>query len=378
MATATESLTFRCNRALLQRAFAEIVGVAPSRSPKPILQNIKMAVGPDGASLIATDLEVAITREVSGVTSDRPASLILPAAKVGQILRASSDDDLTIDLEDGNLTIRGARSKFTLPSSDPAEFPEPPAFDSEDFASIPAADLRRLIRRTTFATDVESTRYALGGVLFEFGDGTLAGVGTDGRRLARVVVPCEGQGGFTPPGKAPVIPTKCLNLLLKSLEDTDPPVHVRVDADRSVMFRTHNATIYSRLVEGRFPRYQDVFPAEATAVIPIGVGPLLAATQQAMIVTSEESRGVDFRFDCGMLSLSSQAPDAGSSTVDLPIDYDGQAIEITFDPRYLIDALKVLDESANISVELIDHKNAAVFRTEDDYTYVVMPLTSRR
>jgi DNA polymerase-3 subunit beta len=79
-----------------------------------------------------------------------------------------------------------------------------------------------------------------------------------------------------------------------------------------------------------------------------------------------------------MLRLTSQAADVGSSHVELPIAYDGKTVEITFDPRYLIDALRTLDDATALTAELIDSKNAAVFKTEDRYTYVVMPLTRER
>ena len=125
-------------------------------------------------------------------------------------------------------------------------------------------------------------------------------------------------------------------------------------------------------------RKQDVFPGAFEAKIPLEAGPLLSAVEQASIVTNEESRGVDFTFADGLLKLSSRAADIGSSHVELPIHYEGKAIEITFDPRYLTDALKTLDDDAPLVAELIDHKSAAVFKTEDQYTYVVMPLTRDR
>jgi DNA polymerase-3 subunit beta len=132
------------------------------------------------------------------------------------------------------------------------------------------------------------------------------------------------------------------------------------------------------LVEGRFPRYQDVFPSNVEARIPLTVGPLLTAVEQASIVTSDESRGVDFTFGEGELRLLSQAPDAGSSHVVMPIEYNGKSLTITFDPRYLADALKTLEPDTEITAELVDQKNAAVFKTDDHYTYVVMPLTRER
>ena len=238
--------------------------------------------------------------------------------------------------------------------------------------------LKKLIRRTIFATDVESTRYALGGVLVELTAESIAMVGTDGRRLARMSAAAEVENEPTGPAGTPVIPVKALKLIERNLADDDPPVHLAIQSGTAVLMRTESAVIYSRLVEGRFPRYQDVFPTNIEVKIPLEAGPLRLAVEQASIVTSEESRGVDFRFGSGLLKLTSQSADVGSSHVELPIAYEGKAVEITFDPRYLVDALKTLDDAAAITAELIDAKNAAVFKTDDHYTYVVMPLTRER
>jgi DNA polymerase-3 subunit beta len=229
-----------------------------------------------------------------------------------------------------------------------------------------------------FATDVESTRYALGGVLVELSDDAITMVGTDGRRLARMVASAEAENGAAAPTGSPVIPVKALKLIERNLQDEDPPVHLAIQSGAAVLVRTEGAVIYSRLVEGRFPRYQDVFPSNVEVKIPLEAGTLRLAVEQASIVTNEESRGVDFNFAPEALTLASQAADVGSSHVDLPIAYEGKTVEITFDPRYLTDALKTLDDSSFLTAELIDHKNAAVFRTEDGYAYVVMPLTRER
>ena len=177
-----------------------------------------------------------------------------------------------------------------------------------------------------------------------------------------------------------MIPVKALKLIDRNLDDPDLAVHIAVQAGSAALIRTadQGAIIYSRLVEGRFPRYQDVFPADVEVKIPLDVTLLRRAVEQASIVTSDESRGVDFKFSGDTLTLSSQAADVGSSQVTMPIHYDGKEVDITFDPRYLTDALKTIDDGTMITAELIDHKNAAVFKTEDGYTYVVMPLTRDR
>jgi DNA polymerase-3 subunit beta len=370
-----------CDREGLLNAFGMVSGVVPARSPKPILQNVKLVADPDdGPILMATDLEVGIRHRVLGMKVEQPGSVILPTARIGSILRTSSDDDreLYFEADGDHLLVRGLHTEFKLPGEDPSLYPEVPDFAATSFHVVAAADLRKLIRRTMFATDVESTRYALGGVLVELTDESITMVGTDGRRLARMAAPAEAESGATPPAGSPVIPVKALKLIERNLNDDDPPVHLAVQAGAAVLIRTDQAVIYSRLVEGRFPRYQDVFPSNVEVKIPLEVGSLRLAVEQASIVTSDESRGVDFQFTSGVLKLASQAADVGSSHVELPIAYEGKPVEITFDPRYLTDALKTLDDSATITAELIDAKNAAVFKTEDRYTYVVMPLTRDR
>ena len=368
-----------CNREGLLAAFGMVGGVVPARSPKPILQNVKLVADPDdGSILMATDLEVGIRYRVLGVKVDQPGAVILPTQRMQSILRTSSDEELAIETDGDGLLIRGLHSEFRLPGEDPDLFPEVPDFAATAFHAVAAADLRRMIRRTIFATDVESTRYALGGVLVELTDESITMVGTDGRRLARMSAAAEAEGGAAATGGSPVVPVKALKLIERNLDDEDPPVHIAIQAGAAVLVRTDRAIIYSRLVEGRFPRYQDVFPSTVDVRIPMEVGPLLSAVEQASIVTSEESRGVDFTFAHGTLKLSSRAADVGSSRVEMPISYEGKEVEITFDPRYLTDALKTLEENASIVAELIDHKNAAVFKTDDQYTYVVMPLTRDR
>lgn len=368
-----------CNREGLLAAFGMVSGVVPARSPKPILQNVKLVADADeGSILMATDLEVGIRHRVLGMKVERAGSAVLPTARFGSILRTGTDPELAVEAEGDQLVVRGLRSEFTLPGEDPGLYPEVPDFAAPGYHEVAAADLRKLIRRTIFATDVESTRYALGGVLVELTPESITMVGTDGRRLARMSAPAEAKNDAAAPAGSPVVPVKALKLIERNLDDGDPPVHVAVQGTTAVLVRTERAVIYSRLVEGRFPRYQDVFPAHVEVKIRLEAGPLRLAVEQASIVTSEESRGVDFTFGDGVLRLSSRAADVGSSHVELPIPYDGKAVEITFDPRYLTDALKTLDDTAAVTAELIDAKNAAVFKTDDGYTYVVMPLTRDR
>jgi DNA polymerase-3 subunit beta len=141
------------------------------------------------------------------------------------------------------------------------------------------------------------------------------------------------------------------------------------------LFRTQKVTIYTRLVEGRFPPWQTVIPKESKVKVPINVDKFLGAVRQAKIVTSSESKGVRFAFADGMIVLRSQGADVGESEVRLPAPYDAEPLEVSFDPDLLVDALRVLDSTEEVSLQMTDAKKASVIRTGDDYCYVVMPLS---
>jgi len=367
-----------CDREKLLATFQTAASVAPSRSPKPILQNVKFEVSSERATLMATDLEVGIRLDVSGVEVETPGAAILPVGRFGSILRESSDTTLRLEADAQGIVVRGQRSEFKLPAEDPGEFPEIAEFQEEKFHELPARLLKEVIRRTIFAIDNESSRYALGGVKLEIDGEKLLAVGTDGRRLAKVEGPVLTVGGETSFGDTVIVPGRAMQLLERAITDADAEIQV-ANRSNELLVKSPTATIYARLLEGRFPRWRDVFPTRDGSVsIEFTVGPLLSAVRQAAIVTSEESRGIDFTFGDGTLVLAGQAAEIGQSRVELPIAYDGEERVITLDPKFLIDFLKVLDPEKTFSLELKDTENAAVCSTDDGYGYVIMPLARDR
>jgi DNA polymerase-3 subunit beta len=363
-----------CNREKLLAAFQTAASVAPSRSPKPILQNVKMEVHADGVTLMATDLEVGIRIDVPGVEVEQPGAAVLPLSRFGSILRESSDETLRLESNAQGTIVRGERSEFKLPGENPAEFPAIAQFTDEKYHQAPARFVKELIRRTIFATDNESSRYALGGVLLEFEEEKITAVGTDGRRLAKMEGPATNVGGHGSGESTIIVPLRAMQLIERTLHEGDAEVQIAAHTNE-ILIKSPRATIYSRLLEGRFPSWRDVFPkTEGTTAIEITVGPFHSSVRQAAIVTSEESRGVDFVFGEGTVVLSGQAAETGQARVELPISYDGSPIAIKLDPRFVMDFLKVLDPEKNFTLDLKDSDNAAVCSTDDGYGYVIMPL----
>jgi len=366
----------RCPREPLLAALQGASAVVPARSPKPVLTNVKLEVGRDGAVLSATDLEVGIRIEIEGVETIAAGTVLLPAGRVAAIVRESSPGTVFEIYTDGSAAVvKAPRSEFRLPGEDPLEFPSVAAFPEDACFAVASPLMRELVRRTVFATDNESSRYALGGVLVELSADGIIAIGTDGRRLAKMGGPATVQQG-TPPDAQPIVPARAMQLIERCLGGGDAPVRVAVRPSEIVV-QTGNTTISARLVEGRFPRWRDVFPDRPEAIrVNLLAGPFLAAVRQAAIVTSEQSKGVDFSFEPGQLVLSGRSAESGESRVELPIDHAAGTVKIKLDPRFVGDFLRVLDGGANVGVELTDPQSACVCRTEDGYAYVIMPLAA--
>ncbi len=368
-----------CDREQLLSAFQTASAVAPARSPKPVLQNIKLEATKEATVLLATDLEISIRIDVGGMEVETPGAALLPIGRIGPILRESgSDARLVLETTAQGTVVKGERSEFKLPAENPDEFPAVTAFTEGKYHELPGRLFRELIRRTLFATDNESSRYALGGVLLEMVDKRITAVGTDGRRLAKMEGPATSVGGHSNADSMTIVPARAMQLMERAFSDSDEQVQIAARSN-DILVRTPRVTIYSRLVEGRFPKWRDVFPNRQDAQkIELPVGPFHAAVRQAAIVTSEESRGVDFAFSNGGLVLTARAAEVGQSHVELPVSYQGPDVTITLDPRYLSDFLKVLNPDQNFTLELKDAASAAVCHTDDGYGYVIMPLARDR
>ena len=368
-----------CQRDALMSAFSLAASIAPARSPKEILQNVKATASAGKLTLTATDMEVGIRLDVTeGVEIETEGTALLPVQRTMAILRESNDESLSIETDDSGVRVTGNRSKFKLPGSNPDEFPTVAGFEEEKYHVLPSRLFREMVKRTVFATDAESSRYALGGVLLEMDESGVIAVGTDGRRLARMEGKGESKGGHQTSGTSTIVPTRAIQLMERALDDNDESVDVAARAN-DLLLRTPRAVIYSRLVEGRYPNWRQVFPQRENAVqLDMTVGPLFAALRQAAIVTDHESRGIDFTFADGTLKMDASTAEIGESHIELPIAYEGEPITLTMDHRYVADFCKVLDNEAAFTMEIESGTAPALLSTEDGYGYVIMPMARDR
>jgi DNA polymerase-3 subunit beta len=364
----------RCHREGLLSGVQLASVAVPSRDLKPILQNIKVIADGDHCTLLATDLELGTRLEVPGIQVEEPGEALLPAGRLLAILREAPDDEMIIEADPQTCMVRGEHNEFEMGGEDPGEFPDVPAFSEETYHELASGLLREMIRRCIFAAAAENPRYALTGVLWELEGETTRLVATDGRRLAVTQGPAIGHGGQDTKGQTHVVPTKAMQLLERNLQDPEEPVRVCLRPN-DVLFKTGRAVIYSRLVEGRYPPYREVFPKKQAAKVPLTVGPFHGAIRQAAIMTDDESKKVVFSFDKKKLTLQAQGQKTGRSKVEMLLDYEGKNVKIAFDPKFLTDMLRVLNPDDALSLELIDGNSVALFRCGENYSYIVMPLS---
>ncbi|MEM9703895.1 MAG: DNA polymerase III subunit beta, partial [Planctomycetota bacterium] len=254
-------MQIRCHRPTLSAAFAAVSGVVPARTPKEILKNIHLVADAGTLTLVGTDQEIGLRYELTDIELDTPGETLLPAARVGNMLRELTDDAVDIAVQDDGVRIACGHSEFKLSPNDPAEFPPVPKFEEAHYIAVNGGVLKTAIGRTVIATDTESTRYALGGVLLEPEAEKFTFAATDSRRLAVVEAPSRFENEPKIESEGPVVPSKAMQLIARSIDDEEAEVLMAVHAN-DVLVKSGPVTISSRLVQGRFPKYRAVIPNE--------------------------------------------------------------------------------------------------------------------
>jgi DNA polymerase-3 subunit beta len=359
----------RLNRAEFAEALGAVCGVATTRSPKPILQCTLLQAWKDHCCLTATDLEVGIRITLDQVEVVEEDRVLVSADKLAQIVRETTDEVLELESDESVCHVRGKGSHFQIYGQDPAEFPPVAEMPGEPDFELSAAGLKRLTEWTVFSAAKESTRYAINGVLWDKAASVLVMVATDGRRLARAAGALHGKESRE---LRAIVPGKAMHLFPRVLGEGEELVGVKI-AENQIIVRSPRATVSAGLVEGQFPKYQDVIPTDCNKEIELPTHEFLAAVKQAALLTNEETKGVRFSLTHDNLTLSSRAPEQGEATISLPVRYSGEPIEIGFNPWFLTEALRVV-HTDSVRFQLKDPKRPGVLLSGDDLLYVVMPV----
>ncbi len=360
-----------CSRQALQEALGLVGSIVSARSPKEVLKSIRLSCDQNGLFLEATDLEVAARAVISQVEVSEPGEALLPADRLAGITRESGHETLSIESAEDACVIRGQDDEYKIFGHDPQDFPPISQFEDEPDFVIRAETLRDLSEKTSYAAAKESTRYAINGILWERQGKKLMMVATDGRRLAKATGPLEKVSSEET--ISAIVPAKAISLLNRMLHSGDEEVEVKLDRNQ-ILARTPRALISSVLVEGHFPKYDDVIPRDCDKKAKLDRLEFLSAIRRAALLTSEESKGVRMEFEDGTLTLRSRSPERGEARIRMASEYQGEPVAIGFNPFFLVDALKVLSDD-KVVFELKEATRPGILKGEGDFLYLVMPVS---
>ena len=357
--TSATGITF--NRETLLAAVKGVAGAVPARSPKPILSNVLLHKG----QLRGTDLELAISYGMPW--TDEP--LLLPHARLRSILENATGEEVTLTLDGSACIVRVGRGEWRLPVEDPLEFPAWEPEGMRPIARIPADQFCRAVKSVVYATDDDSSRYALGSVLVEMKGGTVTLVATDGRRLSSVEIEVDQATDDS----QTLVPERAIRAIAALASHTEGAVQLETNG-KEIVASCDDASVTARLVEGRYPRWRDVFPDRQVKASLADIATLLSAVRAAAVVTTEQSKGLDFTFTAEGMMLHGQSSESGESTVTCDLQEFGQPCTVKLDPVFVRDFLANLpQDEPHVEIEAVDHTSAVVFKA-GDVRGVVMPL----
>ncbi len=358
------------NRTELVDAIAVFGSVVASRTPKPILQCALVEAQEDVVFLSATDLEVSVRCSVAQVQVDEGGSTVVPADKLAQIARESTDDVLHVETVENICHIRGGDSHFQMFTRPVEDFPPVPQPDRDHDFELTVRDLRLLSDWTVFAAARENTRYAINGVLWDVKPDRLTMVATDGRRLSKAVHPLNLGGDAK--AQSAIVPVKGMHVLSRMLTDPEAKVAIKITPSQLVL-QAPRASATSALLEGHFPAYEEVIPTDCDKRVEFATDELLSAVKRAALLSNEESKGVKLAFTKGKLTISSRTPEQGEAVVEIPVEYEHSDTAVGFNPTFLTDVLRAATEKT-VVFEFKEPNRPGIFRCGDSLLYVVMPV----
>ena len=360
------------NEALLG-ALMSVAGIVERRHTLPILANVLLRKNGGAVEFTSSDLEIQVRTTAQLGGEEATFSTTVGARKIIDILKTLAPDQLvTLSATQNKLTLQGGKSRFTLQTLPPEDFPL--VSEAADFGpvfAIPQKTLKGLLDQVHFAMAVHDIRYYLNGILFIAEGRTLTLVATDGHRLALAQATLEGD---VPARQEVILPRKTVLELQRLLGDQAEPIEMKF-ASNQAKCAFSGMEFVTKLVEGKFPDYNRVIPKAHRNAVTLGREPLLASLQRAAILTSEKFKGVRMNFEAGLLRIGATNAEQEEAAEELEIDYAGDAIDIGFNVTYLMDAL------ANMSVEMVtialqDSSASALITApqQPGFKYVVMPM----
>ena len=374
--TGTTTMEITVSKFELLRELTATQGVVERKTTIPILSNYLFEAGGDKLSLTATDLDLSL-RTACNAKVKKEGSCTIPARKLHDYVKLLPDSDITIKLLENHwVSIRCGRSNTKMVGMARSNFPSLPAFPTAGVVTIPAAVLRQMIAKTTFAIANEESRYTLNGALMVLKPESITMVATDGHRLAHIERGGEKFEGISGEMKT-LVPKKAMDEIKSLLDSTDVETIEFAKDESTLFFRIGPRLLTSRQLTGQFPNYEAVLPKDNNKSVIVNCEDLTGAIQRVAQFADERSRAVRMKIEKGELKISASSTETGESEDSIETNYNGDSVTIGFNAAYLLDFLKATG-SGEVRLEFKDAQSAGQLRPAEGedykYRYIVMPM----
>lgn len=370
---------FIVNKAQFLNALQKIIGVIPSKTSIPILSSLLLELDANKLKLTGTDLEISVSTTLN-VKAENSGALSVPAKLLVDIVRELPEVPIEIISDDqSNITLKTDRGVYRLSGEPKEEFPNIIIEETEGSFKINSSKLGRMITKTIFAVTTDELRTALMGILFQISENELKLVATDGHRLSKIV---DNEFSSEMFGKNLIVPTKALNLLIKNIDSISNKDGLAINVsvgDNHVTFDWEGTSIYTKLIEGKYPKYESVIPFDNEYRLIVEKEALIASVRRVSIFSNTITHQVRFVVGEKQMEIRSEDVEFGGEANEiLPVDYSGENIEIGYNAIYILDILKNVD-TKDIIFLMKDSKSAAlIYPTEqekgEELQMLLMPI----
>ena len=371
-------MKFKINRDHFSNGLAQVLNVVGSKAAMPILSNVLIEAEKDYISLTTTNLDLGIRCKIKAEIKEG-GTVTLPVKRLATIVRELPNVDVAFESSASHqVKIASGGSNFRIMGIGAEEFPKLPDSTEDKTFMLEQGELATMLSNVSYAQSTDETRYILNGVYFNFKEGKLTLVATDGRRLALV-----GKEISVPSGSAGaiILPAKTVAELLRLLgkgEKLKIAFNERraaflIDTGKDTSGLTDSIYLFSKVVEGNYPNYQQVIPKETHQRIKLERELFLQCVHRAALVTSEKSNSVKIKLTANLLEISAASPDFGESHESMAISYSGPDLQVAFNPQFVMDPLRALTKD-EVFFELKDEVSPGVFKTLESFVCVIMPV----
>lgn len=350
---------------------------------QPVLANILIeTIDKSTIKFSATDLDLTVIATVQAQVVNE-GKITLPAKKLSDIVSRLDDSLITFKLneETNSVNLTCKNTKFDIIGISASEFPEFSQnlnLSEENAIEIDLKPFTKAIKQAGFAAAGYESNNLLSGVVCDFTENILEMASTDGNRLARVREKIENKGENKTRASQLIIPSKTLQEFIKMSSFIEEET-VKIFTDKTkLIIKSENTMIISRVMEGQYPKYNQLIPQESPKEAIVKISQLISSLERVAIMVNEKTSIVKFEFKDNKLVLSADTPDSGASEDEFDIDYKGEELKIAFNYRYVLDSLKNM-ETTEVKIGLNSSLSATVLKpnNEEDYICLIMPVQIR-